>query len=300
MPTNPEDQTHTTRATSLPAAVLACFLGLLTCASLAWASPPAYAQNRTIPNFWHPGERIAKPDLSRVQRLRFLTTTDFPPFNFIDRKKRLTGFNIDLARAICAELDILPKCQIQALPWDELQKAMEEGEGEAIIAGLEPTSDARSRYEFSAPYLKIPARFVARREDGLGEPMTVTTTRNKTGVVSGSQHADWFRTAFPNSQSVSYPTRAAALEALRNKRVDLVFSDALSLSFWLVSESAEDCCAFAGGPYVLEDGGGQNLAIAFPKGRTELAQAADHALKQINDKGVFAEIYLRYFPLSLY
>lgn len=282
------------------ARALACFTAIVMLACLVFFSPPAAAQSQTIPNFWHPGERIAKPDLSRLQRLRFLTTTDFPPFNFVDRKKRLTGFNIDLARAICAELDILPKCQIQALPWDELQKALEDGEGEAIIAGLQPTAEARERFEFSSSYLKIPARFVARRADGLGEPMTIATTRNKTGVISGSRHASWFRAAFPNSQSVSYPTRAAALEALRNKRIDLVLSDALSLSFWLVSEAAQDCCAFAGGPYMLEDGSGQDLAIAFPKGRTDLTQAANHALKQINDKGLFAEIYLRYFPLSLY
>ncbi|MEM7463396.1 MAG: transporter substrate-binding domain-containing protein [Pseudomonadota bacterium] len=262
--------------------------------------PMAFAQSQVVPNFWHPSERIAKPDLSNVQRLRFLTTTDFPPFNFIDRNKRLTGFHVDLARAICSELDIMPKCQIQALPWDELQKAMEDGEGEAIIAGLQATSDNREKYEFSRPYLHIPARFVARTADGLGEPMTLAAVRNRTGLVRGSVHADWFRTAYPNAQTITYETRAQALDALQRERVDLVFSDALSLSFWLVSEASKDCCSFAGGPYIGEALTGPGLMIAFAGGRTELAAAADYALKQINEKGVFAELYLRYFPLGLY
>ncbi len=73
------------------------------------------AQGQSIPNFWPRGEVLSKPDVNSIQRLRFLTTTDFPPFNFIDRKKRLTGFHVDLARAICDELGILAKCQIQAL-----------------------------------------------------------------------------------------------------------------------------------------------------------------------------------------
>lgn len=70
------------------------------------------AQNVLIPNFWDPNERFIKPDMTSRQRLKFLTTTDFPPFNFIDRKKRLSGFNVELARAICAELEMLSKCQI--------------------------------------------------------------------------------------------------------------------------------------------------------------------------------------------
>jgi polar amino acid transport system substrate-binding protein len=261
---------------------------------------PAQAQSQIIPNFWHPSERVAKPDLSKLQRLRFLTTTDFPPFNFIDRNKRLTGFHVDLARAICAELGIMAKCQIQALPWDELEAAVEDGEGEAIIAGLQATSGMREKYEFSRPYMRIPARFVARTADGLGEPMTLAAIRHRTGLVRDSVHAKWFREAFPNAQTVTFDTRAQALEALQSEEVDLVFSDALSLSFWLVSQAAKDCCSFAGGPYMAEELTGPGMMIAFAKGRTELALAADYALKQLNEKGIFAELYLRYFPLSLF
>ena len=79
-----------------------------------------------------------------LERLRFLTTTDFPPFNFLDGNGRLSGFHVDLARAICAELGIVDKCQIQALPWDELDAALQKGEGEAIMAGIAVTArDAR-------------------------------------------------------------------------------------------------------------------------------------------------------------
>ncbi len=268
---------------------------------MLFAAPAAtFAQGVTIPNFWDPGERLVKPDLSSMQRLRFLTTTDFPPFNFIDRRKRLTGFHVDLARAICAELEILPKCQIQALPWEELQGAMESGEGDALIAGLEVDAATRRRYEFSRPYLRIPARFIARSADGLGEPMGDTVLRRRVGLVAGSQHLNWFDTVFPRGRREVFPTRQAALDALAGGDVDLVFSDAVSLSFWLLSDASKDCCAFAGGPYMVTADVNQGMAIAFPKGRSELAAAADYALKKINEKGIFAELYLRYFPLGLY
>ena len=68
------------------------------------ASAVQAAEHPLAPMFWDSKERLPKPDLSALPRLRFLTTTDFPPFNYLDRDGRLSGFHIDLVRAICAEL----------------------------------------------------------------------------------------------------------------------------------------------------------------------------------------------------
>ena len=85
---------------------------------------PARADGVKLPILWDSKERLVKPDLSDLARLRFLTTTDFPPFNYLDGDGKLSGLHVDLARAICAELAIADKCQIQALPWGELEAAL--------------------------------------------------------------------------------------------------------------------------------------------------------------------------------
>ncbi|MEZ5871610.1 MAG: transporter substrate-binding domain-containing protein [Nitratireductor sp.] len=279
---------------------IACFWALAFVGSALLPAHGSQAASVTIPNFWDPGERLTKPDIDGLPRLRFLTTTDFPPFNFIDRNRHLAGFHVDLARAICAELGILPKCQIQALPWDELETAMKKGEGEAIIAGLEITPETVSKFVFSRTYLRIPARFVVRRDETFAEPVTNALRARKTGVIAGSRHADWFVKTFPRLQSLSFPTRKDALDALQSKKADAVLSDAVSLSFWLQSEASADCCVFAGGPYLSDADFGNGMAIAFAKGNPDLVNATNYALKEINDKGIFAELYLRYFPLGLY
>jgi polar amino acid transport system substrate-binding protein len=260
----------------------------------------AWAAEVAIPNFWDPRERLARPDLSTLPRLRFLTTTDFPPFNFIDREKRLTGFNVELARAICAELGVLPRCQIQALPWDELADALARGVGDAAIAAVETTAANRAKFEFSRAYLRIPARFVARKSDAIGEPMHQQVLLATTGLIEGSGHQKWFATAFAAARTETFATRQEALAALKAGKIGLVFSDAVSLSYWLQSDDAAGCCQWAGGAYFGEGNFSDSLAIAFPRGQTALADAADYALKELSDKGVFAEIYLRYFPQGLY
>ena len=53
--------------------------------------------------------------LPRRVAIRFLTDNDFPPFNYLDEDNQLTGFNVEIARALCLEL--AAACDIQARPW---------------------------------------------------------------------------------------------------------------------------------------------------------------------------------------
>lgn len=260
----------------------------------------SHAQDILIPNFWDKNERFTKPDMSRTPRLRFLTTTDFPPFNFIDRKKRLSGFHVDLARAICTELDVLNRCEIQALPWDELSTALEKGDGDVVLAGHAINAETRKLFSFSRSYIRIPGRFISHRDAGLSAPIYESLFRKKTAVVAGSSHAAYFEKIFPNRQSAPFPSRQAALDALQKREVDAVFSDAVSLSFWLSSSASQDCCRFVDGAFESEEFFGNGMAVTLPKGDQKMIDAMNFALSQINEKGIFAELYLRYFPVGLF
>ena len=57
-----------------------------------------------MPGFWDPRRRPERPDLSRIKVIRFLTETDYPPFNFSAPDGSPQGFNVDLARLMCEEL----------------------------------------------------------------------------------------------------------------------------------------------------------------------------------------------------
>src|SRR6476660_7711497 len=46
------------------------------------AKPGAEAAPQAVPGFWDPRRRPDRPDLSRLTVIRFLTETDYPPFNF--------------------------------------------------------------------------------------------------------------------------------------------------------------------------------------------------------------------------
>jgi polar amino acid transport system substrate-binding protein len=267
---------------------------------LAVAAFPAVPAEPSIPNFWDTKERLPKPDISDLPRVLFLTTVDFPPFNFIDSGGRLSGFHVDLARAICRELDIVPKCQIQALPWSELEGALGKKEGEAIIAGLAVTEENRARYAFTRSYLKFPARFVMPRAKALTEPLSGKLKGQAVGVVAGSAHEAMLRDYFPQVKVVAFPKQEDMLAALKAGEIAAALGDGMRLGFWLAGSDSGDCCRFAGGPYLAPEYLGEGLAIAVAPDNARLAAAFDYALHQINADGTFAELYLRYFPVSFY
>ncbi len=261
---------------------------------------PGTARADDMPVMFDVRERLVRPDLSTLLRLRFLTTTDFPPFNFTDQTGRLAGFHVELARAICIELGIENKCQIQALPYAELETALNGGQGEAIIAGVAATEEMRRRFAFTRPFMMLPARFVRNRQAELAGQDARALFGRPVGVMSNTAHEAMLKAFFPDIRAVGFTDRAAMLEELKQRKIDAVFADGLQLSFWASGEASAGCCTLFDGPYVSERFLGEGLTVMVRKQDANLAQALDSALAALSHDGRLEEIYLRYFPYGLF
>jgi len=269
------------------------------------ASPPvtagpfsAVGHDAVVPDFWDPKRRVERPPAGVVQAIRFLTTDNFPPFNFLDSNGHLTGFNVDLARAICTELAV--PCTIQARQWDDLTNHLADKTADAVIAGIAINAANRQTLDFSDVYLRLPARFVVRRSEAKLDISPEGLRGHTLAVVTGTAHEAYLASMFPEIGRKLYPTAEAARDAVKSGAADAHFGDGLQLSFWLASKGADNCCVFAGGPYLETRFFGQGYAIAFAKGSTDLKHAVNAALQSIYEKGIYAELYLRYFPVGFF
>lgn len=275
-----------------------CAIIIILCFSISIFSNSSLAEN--TPRYFDPELRISAPPLSGLPRLRFLTSLDFPPFNFADANKRPTGMNVELARAICAVLEIEAKCEIQALPWRNIETALVAKRGEAIIAGTAITDAKRSEFGLSYPYFRFPGRFLAVRGTtlGNGDSFQEKLGDKKVAVVAKSAHEAMLKTYFPAAQPIASQDVQAVYKSLQDGDVEFAFVDGVSASFWLSSSSAANCCSFVGGPYYSEKYLGIGMAVATRKEDTLLLQAINSALKTIEENGKYQEIFERYFPNS--
>jgi polar amino acid transport system substrate-binding protein len=276
---------------------LAFFTLILSALGASLVSPgTANAQDVTVPNFWDPRARIERPSKDAIGAIRFLTTDDFPPFAFRDRRDVLVGFDIDLANAICDVLKV--QCAIQVRPFASLINGLRNDTGNAVIAGLDLEKAPAADLIASQAYLKIPARFVVRKDERFnpGPP----APEGFVGVVCGSAHAAYLERFFPGMHVACFMRQGVPLEQLKEGVVDAVFGDALSLSFWLNGPQPGDCCMFSGGAYLDDRYFGAGLAVVMRAEDRPLKFAIDYALREIYRAGTYEELYLRYFPISLF
>jgi polar amino acid transport system substrate-binding protein len=278
-------------------AALLLLLPLYAGSSAAIAQDGAAApRDAAVPGFWDPRRRPERPDLSRIQSIRVLTELDYPPFDYAGADGNPAGFNVDLARLLCDE--IKTTCTIQARRFDLLLDALATNQGDAVIASIAATGETRQRADFTDPYYRTPARFVARVDSPIKDVEPQLVEGKKIAVVAGTAHEAFLKQMFTEAEVKPYATAEAAREALRNKEVDLLFGDGIALAFWLNGTDSAGCCAFRGGPYLESRFFGEGVGIAVKRGNDLLRQALNWALFRQWEKGSYTDLWLRYFPIS--
>ena len=181
-------------------------LAVLALLAAAWAGHSAVAQS--LPP-------APEPPVAPVERrilLRFLTEGEFPPFNYYDDEGILTGFNVDLARALCLEMNVA--CDIQVKAWEELLPAAAKGEVDAVIAGHVVTAKALRQVDFTDRYFHTAARFAGRRD---GTKLDITPDGlegRRIGVTRGTAHEAFLAEFFRFGQIQPFDSAERAREAL--------------------------------------------------------------------------------------
>jgi len=262
------------------------------------APSPIKADDAQRVQKWRDMQVGPKPDWSWLPRLRVLTEADYPPFNYYDEEARLTGFNIDLARAVCRELSV--DCDINTAEWSTLVPSLKNNEADAVIASMAITGKALADVDFTSRYYTTPARFVGKAGIGFKEISVETLRGERIAVVRGSSHEAFLRDFFERAKILPYDTAEQARAALKNGDADLLFGDGISLMFWIQGTASNRCCEFKGEGYTEPRYFGDGVGIAIKKGNGRLREVLDYALARVKASGRYEELMLRYFPLPLY
>ena len=246
-------------------ALLASLLAL--CALTVIAPSPIRADDAQRVQKWREMQVGPKPDWSWLPRLRVLTEADYPPFNYYDEEARLTGFNIDLARAICRELSV--DCDINTAEWSTLVPSLKNNEADAVIASMAITGKALADVDFTSRYYTTPARFVGKAGSGFKEISVETLRGERIAVVRGSSHEAFLRDFFGRAKILPYDTAEQARVALKNGDADLLFGDGISLMFWIQGTSFK--------PVLRVQGRGLHRAALFRRRRGNCDQERERA-----------------------
>ena len=229
------------------------------------------------------------------KEIRIGTEGAYPPFNNLNAKKELEGFEIDYANMLCEKMKV--KCTWVVQDWDGIIPALLANKYDIIIAGMNATDERKKRVDFTSVYTKTPIWAISAK--AAGTDISPAALKGKAVGTQGSTiHANFLEKYYKDSNIRLYPTQEEANLDLINGRLDYIIADSLALQDFL-DNKGKDCCKKAG--EVTRDPAihGPGVGGAIRKGDTELKALWDKAIAESMSDGSFKKIQDKWFKIAI-
>jgi len=222
-----------------------------------------------------------------ADNIRFATEASYPPFEFVDANNAMQGFDIELAKALCQEMQA--NCTFTNQAFDSLIPSLKFRRFDAVISGMDITPERLKQVAFTQPYYDNSALFIAQK----GKFTDLAALKGKrVGMQNGSTHQKFLTEKHPEITPVPYDSYQNAVLDLKNGRLDAVFGDTAVVNEWLkqnpnlsaVGDNVTDAAYF-----------GTGLGIAVRQQNTELLTKLDAALAKVKQDGTYQTLYQKWF-----
>ncbi|MFK0333001.1 transporter substrate-binding domain-containing protein [Rhizobium sp. NPDC090275] len=230
---------------------------------------------------------------SHAETLRIATEGAYPPFNFLDNGE-LKGFDVDIAKAICAKMVV--ECSFQAVAWNNIIDGLEANKYDLIVASMAFSKERAARIDFSEPYYRSHSVLVGDEKYQDTSPEALAGAR--IAVESGTIQAEYLKKAYPKSTILLGEDQPAARKLLIEKKADLLIGDAIELLTFMETPEGS-AFSYVGDP-ISSDFLQSSAHITAHKGNQALLARVNAALKEIKLNGTYDRINDAYFPFSIY
>ena len=220
----------------------------------------------------------------------------YPPFNNLNAKKELEGFEIDYMNALCEKMKV--KCTWVVQDWDGIIPALLANKYDVIVAGMNATDERRKRVDFTSVYTKIPPAAIAAKSY-VGGDLSPAALKGKTlGTQGSTTHANYLEAMYKGFDIKLFPTQEEANLALAQGRVDIVIADKLSLQDF-IDAKGKDCCKMIAD--VVRDAKihGDGVAMAVRKGDDALKDLLSKAIDESMKDGTHEKARAKWFKVPI-
>ena len=212
---------------------------------------------------------------------------DFPPMGFVGEDGEYTGFDLELAQAVCDKMgwEFVP----EPIAWDAKDAMLESGAIDCIWNGF-TINGREDDYTWSDPYLDNSQVFVVRADSGIesaedlaGKTVDVQTDSSAQAALEDNQELS---STFGNLQVIAdYNTGFMELES---GVVDAVAMDIVVASYQIESRDAD---------FVILDDviSTEEYGVGFAKGNEAVRDQVQTALEELAADGTMAEISTKWF-----
>ncbi|MEQ6967652.1 arginine ABC transporter substrate-binding protein [Pectobacterium polaris] len=220
--------------------------------------------------------------------IRFASSATYPPFESLDASNEIVGFDMDLAKALCKQMQAT--CTFTNQAFDSLIPALKFRRYDAVISGMDITPERSKQVAFTQPYYANSAVVIAQK----GKFSDFAAMKGKRiGMENGTTHQKYMHDKHPEVQTVSYDSYQNAVLDLKNGRIDGVFGDTAVVNEWIKTNPE---LATVGEHVTDAEYFGTGLGIAVRPDDKALLEKLNKALDAIKADGTYKTINDKWFP----
>jgi len=215
----------------------------------------------------------------------------YPPFSWKASSGEWSGFEPDLIREICKQMQA--DCRFHELAWDGLIPALNSKQADVILNSLSITPERKQVVDFTEAYLQTPALWVA--EKALNLTPTPEGLKGKTiGVQGSTSSSSYLKSYFGKTSKVRYYNdQDDVLSDLRNGRIDIMLADQISIEPML--DRPENNMLESKGVAPKDPLFGEGIGAAVRKGEDALRERLNQALAELRKDGRLQTLSAPYF-----
>lgn len=221
--------------------------------------------------------------------LRIASEGAYPPFNNVNANGELVGFDIDIANALCTEMQ--RECEIVAQDWDGIIPGLVNDKYDAIIASMSITEERLEAINFTNPYYSNYLSVISADDTTITQETLGDAPVGAQRSTIGSQWAE--DTLGSRADIRLYDTLPATMSDLQAGRIGSAIVDFLPAAAWIEENEGY---SLVGERIDIED----KIGIGVRKDDTDLTTAFNAALDAIREKGTYKEISMKYFGVDIF
>ncbi|KRB99033.1 ABC transporter substrate-binding protein [Hydrogenophaga sp. Root209] len=233
-----------------------------------------------------------------MPELKVAIDPTYEPFTFKTADGKPTGFDVDIAEALCNE--IKRKCVYVEQVWDSMIPGLQAKKYDVIVSSMSITEERQQVVDFTDKYYFTPSRIVVKT--GTAFTDLASLKGKKIGVLKGSTQEKYAMGELKAAgvSVVPYEAQDQVYLDIKSGRLDGTVADQVEVNGGFLSKPEGAGYGFVGP--VLADAKyfGTGVGVALRKGETALKDELNAAIKSIRSNGVYETVSKKYFDFDVY
>ncbi len=245
---------------------------------------------------------LAATGMAQMKDLKVAIDATYEPFTYKTPDGKPTGFDVDIATAVCEQ--IKRKCVFVEQAWDGMIPGLQAKKYDVIISSMSITEDRKKVVDFTDKYYNTPSRIVVK--NGIKVDASLAGLKGKKiGVLKSSTQEKYANGELKKvgATVVSYEAQDQVYLDIKSGRLDGTVADVVEVGAAFLKKPEGKDYGFVGpelnDPKYLKYFG-IGAGIALRKGEAALKKELNDAIKTIRSNGTYAKVQGKYFTFDVY